>query len=162
MSETRASTIRSGPRPWRTITLAVFLLALVVQGFLSFAIRPEPYPTIRMPAFGLAASPEGTIQVTFVSAVATFDDGTTESIEPTEIMSQFRFSTARPSWDYVFHPDRPNDPSDEVVTWLGERVEALTGRRAVELGMCWMTADVDIRDASLLNEQPCQWRVVPL
>lgn len=148
-----------GPRgPWRTVLVGAFLLALILQGFVSFAVRPEPYPAIRMPSFGLAATAEGTYEVTFVSAIARFADGSTEKVTPSAIMEPFRFSTARPSWDYLFGPRSDLEPGASALAWLSDRVEELTGRRAAELAMCWRTADVSIVDAAVRDEKPCEWK----
>lgn len=150
-------------RPWRLILVAGFLILLVIQGFLSFRVRPEPYPVVRMPAFGMAATAEGTYPVTFVSGSIDFPDGTSADIDPYAIMSTLRFSTARPSLDYVFAPPKVVDVSDHLRDWLRGRVESLTGRNdATELRLCWEKVTVHVEDARISDREPCQWTEVSL
>lgn len=99
----RETTVR---RPWRLVLVASFLAFLAIQGLISFKIRPEPYPMIRMPSFGLAASADGTYPVTFVSGSVDFEDGTTADIDPYAVMSTLRFSTARPRSTTCSRPRR--------------------------------------------------------
>lgn len=150
-------------RPWRLILVAGFLILLVIQGFLSFRVRPEPYPVVRMPAFGMAATAEGTYPVTFVSGSVDFTDGTSADIDPYAIMSTLRFSTARPSLDYVFAPPKDVDVSDHLRDWLRGRVESVTGRDdATELRLCWEKVTVHVEDARISDREPCQWTEVSL
>jgi hypothetical protein len=163
LDQSRTPESSTQARPWRVILVLVFTLVLVVQGFLSFAIRPEPYPIIRMPSFGMATSTDGTYPVTFISAEVEFADGASESISPYAIMAPFRFSTARPSYDYMFGPSRAGELTDDVVLWLADRVVQVSGRPdAQEIRMCWKKADVNVRDASISNAESCDWTVIEL
>ncbi|MBZ4486832.1 hypothetical protein LQ938_02875 [Microbacterium sp. cx-55] len=139
------------------------MLLLIAQGWISFRVTPEPYPIVRMPSFGLAASPDGTYPATFVRAEASFSDGTSSEIDPYEIMAPFRFSTARPSYDYVFGPERKTEIPSDVIDWLRGRVEELSGGKTpTELRMCWTEADVRLKDAKLENVTPCELTLVEL
>jgi hypothetical protein len=157
------STEKKTRRPWRLTLVAAFLIFLAIQGFISFKMRPEPYPMIRMPSFGLAASADGTYPVTFVSGEVDFTDGTSAGIDPYAIMSTLRFSTARPSLDYVFKPPKTGDVSDHLREWLRGRVQSVTGRDdAIDLRLCWEDVSVHVRDARISDGQPCEWTEVAL
>lgn len=151
-------------RPWRLVTVTVFGALLVVQGFFSFIILPEPYPTIRMPGFGLAATTDGTLPVVIAHAEAIDENGSVQAISPTSLMNQFRFSTARPSYDYLFGTtSNPALITPEVKEWLRNRIEVVSGgTRAVEVRMCWQKTDVSVFDASLVRQEPCVWRAIKL
>ncbi|MFF7682026.1 hypothetical protein ACFZA2_04620 [Microbacterium sp. NPDC007973] len=150
-------------RPWRLILVASFLAFLAIQGFISFKVRPEPYPMVRMPSFGLAAGTDGTYPVTFVSGSVEFDDGTSADIDPYAIMSTLRFSTARPSLDYVFAPPKGENVSPHLKEWLRGRVQDVTGRDDIsDLRLCWEDARVDVKDASVSDRQPCRVTEVTL
>lgn len=150
-------------RPWRTITVACFAVLLVAQGYYSFAVKPEPYPTIRMPNFGTAAAADGTFVITIARAEVVSGDGSVQSISPTELMEEFRFSTARPSYDYLFNSADPGQVTEPVRSWLRGRIEALgKGSDPVEMRMCWQRSAIRIADASPASATPCTWKVVAL
>lgn len=157
------STEKVTGRPWRLILVALFLIFLIVQGFVSFKVRPEPYPMIRMPSFGLAASADGTYPVTFIHGSVDFADGSSEDIDPYEIVNTLRFSTARPSLDHVFGSPKGGDVSPHLREWLRGRVETVTGRDdAADLRLCWEDVSVHVKDASISDRQPCKWTEVTL
>lgn len=160
---TTQSTEKKTGRPWRLIVVAAFLIFLAIQGVVSFKVTPEPYPMIRMPSFGLAASAQGTYPVTFISGEVDFGDGTSADIDPYAIVNTLRFSTARPSLDYVFKPPKGGDVSDHLRDWLRGRVESVTGRDdATDLRLCWEDVSVHVEDASISDRQPCEWTEVVL
>lgn len=162
MSATQSTETKTG-RPWRLVLVALFLVFLAIQGAISFKVRPEPYPIIRMPSFGLAASSDGTYPVTFVTGSVDFADGTSAEIDPYAIMSTLRFSTARPSLDYVFGPSAEGEISPNVRDWLRDRVASVTGRDdASDLRLCWEKVSVHVQDAGISDRQPCQLTEVVL
>jgi hypothetical protein len=149
--------------PWHVIVVSVFALLLIGQGVVSFLVKPEPYPTIRMPNFGLAPTRDGRMRVTFARLEAVGADGTTRTIDASEVMSTFRFSAARPSYDHLFRHADPSTLSPPVKAWLRERIEAVNqGSRPTEVRMCWQQSDVSVVDASTVAEQPCVWRTMLL
>jgi len=153
---------RSGRRSG-LIIVAAFLVLLVVQGFYSFRVSPEPYPVIRMPGFAGAASVEGTRPVTFVEGAVDFSDGTTVEVDPAEVMKALRFSTARPTLDHVFDPTETRERSPELLAWLREQVEGITGRTDADaIRFCWQKALVHVEDASVTDRSPCEWTEVDL
>lgn len=150
-------------RPWRTMTVAAFAALLVVQGYFSFTVKPEPYPSIRMPNFGTAAAEDGTFEISVARAEVVNEDGTVQQLSPTDLMNEFRFSTARPSYDYLFLKSDPSGVTPEVQEWLRNRLRVLTpDRDPVELRMCWRQTVVSVSDASVVSQRPCVWKVVPL
>ncbi|WP_197382506.1 hypothetical protein [Mycolicibacterium mengxianglii] len=141
----------------------VFAAALVVQGYFSFAIKPEPYPSVRMPNFGPAADSNGTFGVTLARAEVVSSDGTAQPISSTELMSEFRFSTARPSYDYMFMSSDTSRITPEVRAWLRKRTEELVkSHRPVELKMCWQRSTFSLYDAKITDQGPCVWKAVTL
>ena len=78
-------------------------------------------------------------------------------------MDSLRFSTARPSLDYVFGPSASHDWSPELLEWLRTRVQAVTGRTdASAIRFCWQSAEVNIHDASVADGGECEWTEVRL
>ena len=143
--------------------MSAFLVLLVAQGFYSFRVSPEPYPVIRMPGFGSAASADGTRSITLVSGVVDFADGTSADVNPADIMAAMRFSTARPTLDYAFDPDSTTAKSPEVLEWLRAQVEDVTGRSdADSVSFCWERAVVHVEDASVTDRSACEWTKVDL
>jgi hypothetical protein len=150
-------------RPWRTIIVATFALFLVVQGYFSFAIKPEPYPSIRMPNFGTAAAKDGTYIVPLARVDIVNQDGSIQPVSATEIMEGFRFSTARPSYDYMFLSSDPSKIPPSVKVWLRERIHEINAdSRPVELKMCWQKSAVSVFDASIVRSEPCTWKIIQL
>jgi len=150
-------------RPWRLTVVCVFAVILVAQGFFSFVIKPEPYPSIRMPNFGTAASSDGTFDVPLARAEVVNEDGSVEAISPTALMAEFRFSTARPSYDYLFQRSEPSKITPEVRRWLRERIADIAAdTHPAELRMCWQKSSVSLSDASVVRSESCQWKVVTL
>lgn len=153
-----------GPqRPWRTMTVAAFAALLVAQGYLSFSVKPEPYPSIRMPNFGTAAAEDGTFEISVARAEVVDEDGSVQQISPADLMNEFRFSTARPSYDYLFLKADPSVVTPEVEDWLRNRLRVLVpDREPAELRMCWRQTVVSVSDASVVSQRPCVWKVVRL
>jgi hypothetical protein len=149
--------------PWRTITVVAYGAALVIQGYLSFTTTPEPYPSIRMPNFGLAASPDGTLGATFTRAQYVDKDGSVRPISATELMSEFRFSTARPSYDYLFRSASQSRITPAVREWLRQRIIELNpGANPSEFRACWQDSRVSLVDASIIPTEACVWKAIPL
>jgi hypothetical protein len=149
--------------PWHLVVVAAFALLLVAQGYLSFAAKHEPYPTVRMPSFGPAASRDGVVRLTFARLEATGQDGSTRVIAVSALMDEFRFSAARPSYDHLFQGVDPSKLSPRVLAWLRERIEFLTRDfRPVEARLCWQPSEVSVVDASVVRDEPCRWTVVAL
>ena len=150
-------------RPWRVIAVGMFAIILVGQGVFSFAIKPEPYPSVRMPNFGTAASSDGTFDVPLARAEVVNVDGSIDAISPTALMAEFRFSTARPSFDYLFQRSEPSKITPKVRHWLRERIaEIAADTQPAELRMCWQKSSVSLSDASVVRSEPCLWKVVTL
>ncbi|MFB3977999.1 hypothetical protein [Microbacterium proteolyticum] len=143
--------------------MAVFAVFLVAQGVYSFRVSPEPYPVIRMPGFQTASTAQGIRTVSFVEGTVDFADGTSAEVNPATVMDSLRFSTARPSLDYVFGPSESRHWSPELLEWLRTRVQAVTGRTdASGIRFCWQSATVDIHDASVTDDGACEWTEVKL
>lgn len=149
-------------RPWRTVLVCSFAALLALQGYLSFIVHPEPYPSIRMPSFGVAAASDKTFGVTFASAEATARDGTTRPISIPQLMEEFRYSTARPSYDYLFLSADPSSITPSVKNWLRDRIETTTGIEPTELRMCWQKNLISVVDSTVVKEAPCVWKVITL
>src|SRR3954470_201514 len=150
-------------RPWRTVTVAGFAVLLILQGYYSFATKPEPYPTIRMPNFGLAATKSGTFDITLAQADAVGKDGRVTPVPLSELMADFWFSTARPCYDYLFLSSNPSKVTPAVQGWLRQRLDDIgVAGRPVELRMCWRRTAISVYDASIVRESPCVWKVVRL
>ena len=149
--------------PWRSCTVVVFAILLVVQGYFSFVIKPEPYPSIRMPNFGFAAAEDGTFEISMARAEVLTSDGSLQSLSPAELMAEFRFSTARPSYDYLFLSDQSPGVTPAVKNWLRERIKQLgMPGSPVEIRMCWHRPSVSVKDASIVRDTPCTWRSIRL
>lgn len=149
--------------PWRVALVTAFAALLVVQGYLSFAVKPEPYPSIRMPNFGTAAAPDDTYDITVAQAEVVDADGSVRPLSPTQLMDQFRFSTARPSYDYLFRTADATTLTGPVRSWLRERIELIDGAGdPVAVRMCWRRSTISLADASVVRETPCEWKVVAL
>ncbi len=163
MARKRRVVQRSDQRRVDLVVVVVFALLLLAQGYYSFRVDPEPYPVIRMPGFGNAASSEGTRTVTLVEGTVDFSDGTSSDINPMSVMETIRFSTARPTLNFAFGPQRSHHWSPEVVAWLRERVETVTGRTDASIvRFCWQHATVHIEDANVTDDGACKWTEIPL
>jgi hypothetical protein len=154
--------VRGGP-PWHVIVVSTFAVPLIGQGALSFLVEPEPYPTVRMPNFGRAPTPEGRMRVTSARMEAVGADGTTRTVDASALMSTFRFSAARPSYDHLLRNAEPSTLSGPAKAWLRARIETLNqGVRPIEVRMCWQQSEVSVVDGSTVHQQPCTWRTLPL
>lgn len=136
----------------RLISVVVLGVILVVQAGIAITASREPFPAIIMPGFGASADADGIFRTTQLHITVAYDDGTT--LEPTfdELMDGFRFSSARPSLDYIFHPYQnpgvKNLPSS-VVTWLRERAAGLGNDAEPEsVSFCWQPTAIELREAS--------------
>lgn len=139
--------------------LVAFGGILLAQGVYSFAVEPEPYPTVRMPSFGAAPTRAGLFPSRMVSITVAYTDGTTASPKVSQLMDGIRFSAARPSLNYAFKPGKQLDA--ETRTWLEARAESVgDGRKPSSVEICWQDAAVDVRDASVVNAKPCETTVV--
>lgn len=155
-----AMTQPSGAKRHIRLVIVVALAAfLVAQAAIATLAPREPFPAVVMPGFGSSAPTEGPFRATLLDIEITFDDGST--LEPTfaELMSDFRFSSARPSIDYMFHPKNNPDASDPptaVVTWLKHETERLgDGKNATSISFCWRPTDIDLRTAEAVPGGPC-------
>lgn len=156
-------TPRSKALPWRTITVAFFGLLLVFQGFLSFVVVPEPYPAIRMPQFGRAAASDGTLQVSIIRAEVVNQDGSILRVSPGDLMSDFRASSAGPSFDYLFSPGKSERITPAVKQWLTDKISEVDGGKTpTELRICFRASRVSAVDATILSQKPCEWTVIEL
>jgi hypothetical protein len=149
--------------PWHVVVVGFFTLLLLTQGGISFLVRPEPYPTIRMPGFGYAPTRDGRVQVSFARLEAVDAGGATRTVAVSDVMRTFRFSAARPSFDYLFRDADPSRLSPAGRAWLRARIETLTdGFHPTQVRMCWQKSDVSVADASTMSEQSCTWKAVAL
>ncbi|ELT45959.1 hypothetical protein [Arthrobacter nitrophenolicus] len=147
----------------RALITIAFIGALVVQAGVSFASEDEPYPGIRMPSFGSAPNQAGLFPTVAVSATITYADGTTLEPHVTELMNDFRFSSARYSFDYMFKPGSTVTPDSEVLAWLSNEARELGGGKKPErIDLCWRKTDLDIRTATYSNAAACESRVIDL
>lgn len=148
-------------RPWRTVTVVLFVFLLAAQGVYSFAVKPEPYPSIRMPDFGPAAAPDKTFKLPIARAEVVNRDGSSRAVSPYELMADFHFDMARPSYDYLFKSSDPSMITPSVKIWLRNRLgEIEPGAEPTELRMCWQPTTISLTDASVVGQEPCAWRVV--
>lgn len=144
------------------ITVA-FIGALVVQAGVSFALEQEPYPGIRMPSFGSAPNRAGMFPTVVATTKITYADGSMLEPHVTELMNDFRFSSARYSFDYMFKPGSTVEPGPEVLTWLSAEARELGGgKEPKRIDMCWTKTDLDIRTASYENAGECELTVINL
>lgn len=149
--------------PWRTVLVAAFGCVLIMQGYYSFATRPEPYPTVRMPSFAYTAASDGTFELVMTRADVLFEDGTVRPVEVSDLMSDFRYSTARPSYDFLFLKSDTSQAPPALRDWIRERVELLhPGVRAVRIDMCWQPTRLSVKDASIVSKDGCVLRTVKL
>lgn len=147
----------------RGLLTIAFVGALVVQAGVSFALEDEPYPGIRMPAFGSAPNRAGMFPTVVATAKITYADGTTLEPHVTELMNDFRFSSARYSFDYMFKPDSTVEPDSEVLAWLSAGARELgDGKEPERIDLCWTKTDLDIRSASYENASECESTVIDL
>ncbi|WP_285240045.1 hypothetical protein [Pseudarthrobacter sp. MEB009] len=143
----------------RLSALAVFGALLLGQGVYSFAVEPEPYPTVRMPSFGAAPTRAGLFASRMAYVKVTYADGSTVNPRVSEIMDGVRFSAARPTLNYVFKPGKPVD--DDTRLWLAARAKAVGGgSEPTSVEVCWQDAAVDVHDARVVNAKPCETTVV--
>ena len=117
----------------RSIITFSFIVALVVQAGLSFIPDQEPYPAIRMPSFGSAPNKAGMFPTVIATADITYSDGTTLSPHVTELFQDFRFSSARYSFDYMFKPGGGGNPDEETISWLRRENSEVAGHRSRSL-----------------------------
>lgn len=140
----------------RALITVAFLSALVVQAGVSFVVEPEPYPAVKMPAFGDAPKPSGLFRTSVASITITYKDGSTLTPPVSELFDDFRFSSARYSLDYVFKPDSGRTADAEVIEWLTRNARDLaSGKDPQHIDMCWKVADLNIRSAEYENVSPC-------
>ncbi len=148
---------------WRALTTMAFIGALVIQAGISFIVEPEPYPAVRMPSFGSAPNKSNMFPTDVASVKITYSDGTTLEPHVSELLSSFRFSSARYSFDYVFKPGSPGTPDQEVITWLaGQARELAGGKNPKQIEMCWYKTELDIRSATYKNIGECDAVVIKL
>lgn len=146
----------------RTAVVALVGGLLALQSVYSFAVHPEPYPTIRMPAFGAAGAASGEFELRTAKVAVEDRDGRSESIRVQQVMSGFPFSVSAPTFAYLFAPDAP-DPDPATVAWLTKRLEKVTGRSDLRaMRVCWQDQTIRIDDASVVSAAPCTWRQVSL
>lgn len=132
---------------------------LFVQGVYSFAVEPEPYPAIRMPSFGAAPTKDGLFPSRMVSIKVTYVDGSTGNPRVSELMNGVRFSAARPTLNFALAPGKSID--EPTRSWLRDRAKEVgPGADPANVEICWQDAAVDIRNAHVVNAQPCETTVV--
>lgn len=143
----------------RLTALLAFGGLLLAQGVYSFAVEPEPYPTVRMPSFGAAPTRTGLFPTRIVNIKVSYADGSTSNPRVSELMDGVRFSAARPSLNYAFKPGKQIDT--ETRSWLERRAQALGGGpKPSSVEICWQDAAVNVSDASVVNAKPCDTTVV--
>ncbi|MCP2047872.1 UNVERIFIED_ORG: hypothetical protein J3D58_001944 [Paenarthrobacter nicotinovorans] len=147
----------------RSFITLLFVAALVVQAGLSFIPAQEPYPAIRMPSFGSAPNSEGLFPTVIATVDINYSDGTTLSPHVTELLRDFKFSSARYSFDYMFKPGGGGNPDGETIEWLSNQAKELgEGKTPERLTLCWKKADLNIRTATYENISPCESKVIDL
>lgn len=149
------------------IIVVVVAVALILQGLYSFSTRPEPYPTVRMPGFGDAPKSSGKFANNGVEISVVLANGAVLHPSPDELAGDVRYSSARPTLDYVFRPKangerNPKADDPEVIAWLSSRVAELSPVPAREVLFCWRKRVVDISDASAELVGPCESENVAL
>lgn len=166
MSDTE---IANEPRRKRRQVIAVAALgiALLGQGLYSFATRPEPYPTVRMPGFGDAPTPSGMFANSGLEVTVRLKDGTELHPNPVDLAGDLRYSAARASLDYAFKPGadgerNPRSTDPEVLDWLSTRTMDLGGQPASEVEFCWRKAVIDITDGTVTRPGECEVATVKL
>lgn len=143
--------------------LAVVALAalLLVQAAWSFSTRPEPYPSVRLPAFGSAATAEGVFPKQAVAVAITYADGPDTVVDVDTLMTGFGPRTAGPSFEWAVLPDGQeqggvSEDREAARAWVADRARALAdpGREAVELVVRSCEVDIDVSTASV-SETAC-------
>ncbi|MDU0366399.1 hypothetical protein AB0O16_01145 [Microbacterium sp. NPDC089180] len=163
MSRTAEPGLRPSKQRRNLLIVVAFVCFLVIQGFFSFRVSPEPYPIIRMPGFQTAANSDGTVGATFVDAEVDLADGTSTPIDPSALMEPLRFSTAGPTLDYILGPKAETTLSEESISWLRDRARIVSGREDVTgIRLCWVSTTISIEDARVVESQPCAWKTVAL
>lgn len=170
MPDQHSIDFRSGEKARKTRQLIFVLILgvlLMLQGLYSFATRPEPYPTIRMPSFGDSPTPSGKFANDGIEISVVLVDGAVLHPSPDELAADVRYSSARETLDHAFRPKgsgernpRADDP--EVVSWLASRVTELSPTPAQEVRFCWRKRVVDISDAAVERIGPCETEVVDI
>lgn len=141
----------------KALIAALFLAALVVQAGVSFVLEPEPYPAVKMPSFGDAPNASGIFPTTVASLIVSYKDGTSLTPHVTELFSDFRFSSARYSLDYLFKPGSGRPVDAEVLQWLDASARKLApGKLPERIDMCWQKTDLDVRDGTYKSMSPCE------
>ncbi|MFI5435297.1 hypothetical protein ACHMZP_26030 [Rhodococcus baikonurensis] len=152
----------------RLIAITALAVVLLVQGAYSFGVRPEPYPTIRMPSFGGVPNADGKFSGSGLDITLHYADGSTMSPNPVDLAGDIRYSSARASLDYAFRPSgagerntRTADP--ELVEWLRNRsVEIGSGAIPDSVEFCWRKTIVDITDGTVASTDTCETTRVDL
>lgn len=147
----RSATSRRSRLTKSSITLIVLISVLAAQGLISFVVRPEPYPAIRMPSFGDAPTADGKFANTALDIVVLERDGQETNLSAQQAVGDARFSSARPILDKAFKPledgaSNPNSKDPIVLGWFKDNLEHI-GLSPKSVSLCWRTREVDIVDA---------------
>lgn len=146
----------------RLLFLAAFGVFVAVQGFYSFELSPEPYPSIRMPSFGVAPDTEGHFRSRVLTISIRYEDGSVVFPMASELMQDFRFSAARPSLDYMFLGEEAR-VDDQVLRWLRKQGTRLgNGSEPTVITFSVRATSVDIRTAKYLPGGEIQERQIRL
>lgn len=152
----------------RVVILTALALALVGQGAGAFLIRPEPYPTVKLPAFGRAATSTGLFPARTLDITIGYVDGSVRHPDVVELMGRFRFSAARTSAEHVFGPEsnrgpvRPVDEAD-VRAWLADRARVIGhGAAPAYAEFCFRDGQLEISTARYVRRGGCETTRVPL
>ncbi|MCD2104985.1 hypothetical protein O4214_20410 [Rhodococcus erythropolis] len=152
----------------RLIAIAALAVVLLAKGAYSFGVRPEPYPTIRMPSFGGVPNSDGRVSGSGLDITLHYTDGTKMSPNPVDLAGDIRYSSARASLDYAFRPSRAGDRNartadPELVEWLRNRsVEVGSGAIPDSIEFCWRKTIIDITDGTVASTDPCETTRVDL
>jgi hypothetical protein len=109
-----------------------------------------------MPGFGTAPNREGIFTMNQETISLGYSDGHVVDVTAQDLMSDFRYSSARPSVNYMFKPKKdgtPPDVDENVVDWLRLRAQDLgDGSMPQYIEFSWQPIKVDVRDVGITSD----------
>ena len=137
----------------------VLVLVLLLQAAWSFSTRPEPFPSVRLPAFGSAATADGVFPKSTVELAITYAEGEDTAVDVRELMTGFAGNSARPSLEWAVTTDDGTTTAaqDQALAWIAGRARTLAddGREPVGLVIRSCAVDIHIRTATT-EETGCE------
>lgn len=141
------------PRLWGVLAICV---ALPLQGLVSFS-SPEPYPTVRMPAFGSVPQADGSWDYTSVNVRVEYEDGSKISPFASELLEGIRHSSTGPSLSFLFGPSSEITIDEKTKLWLREKASNLNnGAMPTLIEFCWKETTLDTKKVMVDETVPCE------